>query len=109
MPTLAKLMRDYNAIKKGKVGKRVGLRVVGKPPVGGGFSSLAPGKKRAPSVVSENAPLFVPHEQTWILLENEPLIPICRNLCTLGPHGRSRIRGCEQCPRLAGNICSHKP
>ena len=30
VPTLAKLIGDYNAIKKGKVGKRVGLRVAGK-------------------------------------------------------------------------------
>ena len=28
--TLAKLMGDYNAIKKGKVGKHVGRRVAGK-------------------------------------------------------------------------------
>ena len=28
--TLAKLMRDYSAVKKGKVGKRVGRRVAGK-------------------------------------------------------------------------------
>ena len=31
--TLAKLMGDYNAVKKGKVGKRVGRRVArGRPP-----------------------------------------------------------------------------
>ena len=30
MYTLAKLMRDYSAVKKGKVGKRVGRRVAGK-------------------------------------------------------------------------------
>ena len=28
--TLAKLMGDYNAVNKGKVGKRVGRRVAGK-------------------------------------------------------------------------------
>ena len=28
--TLAKLMGDYNAVKKGKAGKRVGRRVAGK-------------------------------------------------------------------------------
>ena len=28
--TLAKLMGDYNEVKKGKVGKRVGRRVAGK-------------------------------------------------------------------------------
>ena len=28
--TLAKLMGDYNAVKKGKVGKRVGCRMAGK-------------------------------------------------------------------------------
>ena len=28
--TLAKLMGDYNAVKKGKVGKRVGRRMAGK-------------------------------------------------------------------------------
>ena len=30
MYTLAKLMKDYSAVKKGKVGKRVGRRVAGK-------------------------------------------------------------------------------
>jgi len=30
--TLAKLMGDYNAVKKGKVGKRVGRRVAERPP-----------------------------------------------------------------------------
>jgi hypothetical protein len=45
VPTLAKLIGDYNAIKKGKVGKRVGLRVVGKPPVGGGFHLWRRAKK----------------------------------------------------------------
>ena len=28
--TLAKLMGDYNAVKKGKVGKRVGRRLAGR-------------------------------------------------------------------------------
>ena len=30
MYTLAKLMGDYNAVKKGKVGKRVGRRLAGR-------------------------------------------------------------------------------
>ena len=30
MYTLAKLMGDYNAVKKGKVGKRVGRRIAGR-------------------------------------------------------------------------------